>query len=83
MIEVIDTGRGIKPDDLPRLGTSFFTTRDGGTGLGVVLASTVVAQHGGTIHYDSEPGRGTTVTVRLPAEPGPACAGAHRCGHAA
>ena len=83
MIEVIDTGRGIKPDDLPRLGTSFFTTRDGGTGLGVVLASTVVGQHGGTIHYDSEPGVGTTVTVRLPAEPRPACAVALTCGHAA
>lgn len=83
VIEVIDTGRGIKADDLPRLGTSFFTTRDGGTGLGVVLASTVIAQHGGTIHYDSEPNVGTTVTVRLPAEPRPACATALTCGHAA
>ncbi len=72
VIEVSDSGRGIKPDELARLGTSFFTTRDGGTGLGVVLASTVVAQHGGTIHYDSAPGRGTTVTVRLPVAPGPA-----------
>ena len=72
VIEVTDTGRGIKPDELDRLGTSFFTTKGSGTGLGVVLASTVVAQHGGTIHYASTPGRGTTVTVRLPAEPGPA-----------
>lgn len=83
VIEVVDTGRGIKAEDLPRLGTSFFTTRDGGTGLGVVLASTVVGQHGGTIHYDSEPGVGTTVTVKLPAEPRPACATALTCGHAA
>jgi signal transduction histidine kinase len=71
VIEVIDTGRGIKPDDLARLGTSFFTTRDGGTGLGVVLAQTVVAQHGGSIVYDSVVGRGTTVTVRLPSTPRP------------
>lgn len=83
VIEVVDTGRGIKPDELARLGTSFFTTRDGGTGLGVVLASTVVAQHGGTIHYDSAPGRGTTVTVRLPAAPGPAQAQPLSAGHAA
>ena len=83
VIEVVDTGRGIKPDELARLGTSFFTTRDGGTGLGVVLASTVVAQHGGTIHYDSAPGRGTTVTVRLPAAPGPAQAQPLSAGQAA
>ncbi|MBK7073112.1 MAG: sensor histidine kinase [Myxococcales bacterium] len=83
VIEVIDTGRGIKPDELARLGTSFFTTRDGGTGLGVVLASTVVAQHGGTIRYDSTPGRGTTVTVRLPTAPGPALAQPRSAGHAA
>jgi two-component system sensor histidine kinase HydH len=72
VIEVSDTGRGIKPDELERLGTSFFTTRDGGTGLGVVLAASVVAQHGGCLRYASTPGRGTTVTVRLPAMPGPA-----------
>ncbi len=75
MIEVRDTGRGIKPDDLARLGTSFFTTRDGGTGLGVVLAHNVVAQHGGTMHYASAPGRGTSVTIRLPPAPTPAAQG--------
>ena len=82
-ISLRDTGRGISPEDLERLGTSFFTTRPNGTGLGVVLASTVVAQHGGTIHYDSAPGRGTTVTVRLPAAPGPAQAQPLSAGHAA
>lgn len=71
VIEVTDTGRGIRPEDLDRLGTSFFTTRDGGTGLGVVLATSVVAQHGGAIHYASRPGRGTTVTVKLPSTPTP------------
>ena len=72
MIEVRDTGRGIKIEDLERLGTSFFTTRDGGTGLGVVLAQNVVAQHGGSLHYASAPGRGTLVTIRLPRTPAPA-----------
>jgi two-component system sensor histidine kinase HydH len=68
-IQVRDSGRGIAPDDLARVGTSFFTTRDTGTGLGVVLAKNVVAQHGGTFHLDSAPGRGTTVTIQLPSEP--------------
>lgn len=69
VVEIHDSGRGIKPEDLARLGTSYFTTREGGTGLGVVLAQTAIAQHGGTIHYASEPGQGTTVTIRLPARP--------------
>jgi two-component system sensor histidine kinase HydH len=68
-IVVRDTGRGISADDLARVGTSFFTTRDSGTGLGVVLAKNVVAQHGGTFHLASTPGHGTTVTIQLPATP--------------
>ena len=71
IIEVTDTGRGIRPEDLDRLGTSFFTTRDAGTGLGVVLAQTAVGQHGGRIHFRSGPGQGTHVTITLPAQPGP------------
>jgi signal transduction histidine kinase len=71
VLEVRDTGRGIKPEDLEKLGTSFFTTRSAGTGLGVVLAQGVVAQHGGRVHYASELGRGTQVTITLPARPNP------------
>jgi signal transduction histidine kinase len=67
VIVVRDTGRGIKPEDLARVGTPFFTTREGGTGLGVVLARAVIRQHGGELRFDSEVGRGTTATVRLPA----------------
>ena len=70
-LDVQDSGRGIAPDDLERLGTSFFTTRPDGTGLGVVLAQGVVAQHGGKVHYASELGRGTQVTITLPARPQP------------
>ncbi len=64
---VRDTGRGIKPEDMARLGTPFFTTREDGTGLGVVLARAAIRQHGGELRFDSEVGRGTTATVRLPA----------------
>jgi signal transduction histidine kinase len=65
-ILVRDTGRGMAPETLRRIGTPFFTTRDDGTGLGVVLARSVIAQHGGSMRYDSEPGKGTRVRVTLP-----------------
>ncbi len=68
-LEVRDTGRGISAEDLARLGTSFFTTRPNGTGLGVVLAQGVIAQHGGQLRYTSAVGAGTTATVTLPHEP--------------
>jgi signal transduction histidine kinase len=71
-VELRDTGRGIRPDDLARLGTSFFTTRAHGTGLGVVLAHGVVAQHGGHMHVASSPARGTRVTITLPDSAPPA-----------
>ncbi len=65
-LEVKDSGRGIAPDDLERLGTSFFTTRPNGTGLGVVLAQGVITQHGGSLSYTSAVGQGTTATISLP-----------------
>jgi signal transduction histidine kinase len=65
-IAIRDSGRGISPEHVARLGTSYFTTRAEGTGLGVVLAQGVVNQHGGQLQYQSEPGRGTTATILLP-----------------
>ena len=65
-IVIRDTGRGMEAETLRRLGTPFFTTRDEGTGLGVVLARSVIAQHGGSLRYESEPGQGTRVRVALP-----------------
>jgi signal transduction histidine kinase len=69
ILEVRDSGRGIKPEDLGKIGTSYFTTRAEGTGLGIVLVVGVVAQHGGRIRYASRPGHGTTVTLSLPSTP--------------
>lgn len=66
VLEVRDSGRGIAPEDLERIGTSFFTTRPNGTGLGVVLAQGVINQHGGTLTYASTLGHGTTATITLP-----------------
>jgi signal transduction histidine kinase len=65
-IFIRDTGCGITPEVLARIGTPFFTTRADGTGLGVVLARNVVVQHGGSVDFDSQPGLGTTVAVKLP-----------------
>jgi signal transduction histidine kinase len=69
VLEVRDSGRGIAPEDLERIGTSFFTTRPNGTGLGVVLAQGVINQHGGTLVYRSTLGQGTTATITLPVKP--------------
>ncbi|HWO19074.1 MAG TPA: HAMP domain-containing sensor histidine kinase [Kofleriaceae bacterium] len=69
-LDVQDSGRGISPEDLERLGTSFFTTRPNGTGLGVVLAQGVITQHGGSLAYSSTVGKGTTATILLPLQAG-------------
>lgn len=66
ILEVKDSGRGIKPEELEQLGTSFYTTRPEGTGLGVVLAQAVITQHGGSLAYVSTYGKGTTATITLP-----------------
>ena len=67
---VEDTGPGMDAETLERLGTPYFTTRDGGTGLGVVLARTVARQHGGELLYESRPGRGTRATLKVRVRPG-------------
>jgi len=72
-IAVVDQGIGIAPGDLPRLFERFYRvdparSRDtGGTGLGLSIVKHVVADHGGEVTVWSEPGRGSTFTVRLPA----------------
>jgi signal transduction histidine kinase len=65
-IAVRDSGRGMPPEILDRIGTPFFTTREEGTGLGVVVARAAFAQHGGSLVYSSQPGRGTTAVGTLP-----------------
>jgi signal transduction histidine kinase len=67
-VVVRDTGRGMTKAITTRLGTPFFTTREHGTGLGVAIAKTAIAQHGGTLEYQSTPGVGTIATIALPIE---------------
>ncbi|MGO0121951.1 ATP-binding protein [Desulfothermobacter acidiphilus] len=68
-IEVEDSGVGIPPEHLTRLGEAFFTTRREGTGLGLAVSYQIVRLHGGTIEVESEEGRGTKFTIRLPRQP--------------
>ena len=69
VVEFSDTGIGIQTGDLPRLWEPFFTTKaEGkGTGLGLAICRRTVEEHRGTIEIETEPGRGTTVRITLPA----------------
>ncbi|MHA2620730.1 MAG: PAS domain S-box protein [bacterium JZ-2024 1] len=62
-----DRGTGIPPEHLPRIFEPFFTTKQEGSGLGLAIAYSVVRSHAGAIAVESEPGKGTTVYVYLPA----------------
>jgi len=70
-ISVQDTGSGIAPEHLDQVFEPFFTTKEAGegTGLGLSVSYSIVEKHGGRLEVESEPGRGTTFTVTLPAAP--------------
>jgi len=73
VISIADTGIGIPPKDIEKLGRPFeqvenqFTKTKGGSGLGLAISKSLVELHGGELSIASESGKGTTVTVRLPA----------------
>lgn len=66
VITVRDSGCGIAPEARARIFDPYVTTKPGGTGLGLAIALQTVRAHGGTIDVASEPGHGTTMTMRLP-----------------
>jgi len=66
LLEVIDTGPGIDPDRRGRIFQAYYSTRPGGSGLGLPMARRIVRQHDGDIEVDSEPGKGTRFRVSLP-----------------
>jgi signal transduction histidine kinase len=66
VLTVEDTGPGIPPENLSRIFEPLFSTKSFGTGLGLPTVKQIVNQHDGIIAVDSEVGRGTCVTVRLP-----------------
>lgn len=71
-ISVSDTGVGIAPENLDRIFDPFFTTKPVGKGVGLGLSVTygIVEKHGGRIEVESEPGKGSTFTIRLPVRQG-------------
>lgn len=72
ILSVIDTGKGMAPEVAEKVFRPFFSTRPGGTGLGLATTRKIVAAHGGTIDVQSEVGRGSKFTIRLPAAESPA-----------
>ncbi|HSP76967.1 MAG TPA: ATP-binding protein [Myxococcaceae bacterium] len=69
VVEIEDTGKGMTPETLKKLFTPFFTTkpRGQGTGLGLSISYGIISRHQGRIEVKSEPGLGSTFTIRLPA----------------
>ena len=65
-LAVSDTGPGIPRERLARVFEPFYTGKPNGSGLGLTIAERIVVAHGGRIEIDSEPGRGTRVTLLFP-----------------
>jgi two-component system NtrC family sensor kinase len=64
-IKIVDTGKGIEEEHIPRLFDPFFTTKEKGTGLGLALVYGIVSKHKGTIDVESQLGKGTTFFINL------------------
>jgi signal transduction histidine kinase len=65
-ISFTDTGGGISPENLSRVFEPYFTTKAGGSGLGLLIVRRIVREHGGELALESSKGKGLTLTVRLP-----------------
>jgi len=66
VVEICDTGHGIAPERLPQLFEAYHSSRPRGSGLGLPIAKKIIDAHKGTISVNSEPGKGTCFTIRLP-----------------
>ena len=69
-IRIEDNGTGMDPDTIARAFDPYFSTKSTGTGLGLTTVYSIVQNHGGSITIQSEPGKGSTFIIRIPALPG-------------
>lgn len=65
-VNFVDSGPGIPPEKVAKMGQPFFSTKEGGTGLGLMVSKRIVENHQGRLQFHSEVGTGTTVIVTLP-----------------
>jgi signal transduction histidine kinase len=65
-IDVIDTGSGIPAEKLPRIFDAYYTTKRGGTGLGLAMSKRIAQEHGGNLTVESDPGKGSDFRLTLP-----------------
>lgn len=65
-ITITDNGRGMPANEISKILKPFYSTRSKGTGLGLAITNDIIAQHHGTLRFESTPGAGTTVTIDLP-----------------
>jgi len=66
VIQISDTGTGIAPEKLANIFNPYYSCRSNGTGLGLPTTKRIIESHGGTIGVESEPGKGTSFTIKLP-----------------
>ncbi|MGB7999504.1 MAG: ATP-binding protein [Anaerobacillus sp.] len=66
VIQIIDNGKGISQQELEKLGSPFFTTKQNGTGLGLTICNRIIEKHKGSLKIKSNQGDGTVITIRLP-----------------
>lgn len=66
VLELIDTGGGISPEIQEKIFEAFYSTKPGGSGLGLPTSKKIIEAHGGRLAIESEPGRGTKVSIALP-----------------
>jgi len=66
LVSIHDSGRGIPKDILPKIFEPLFTTKNEGTGLGLVSCKNIVESHGGMISVDSDPEKGTLFVISFP-----------------
>ena len=66
MISIQDEGCGIEEERIDQLGEAFHTSKELGTGLGLMVSKRIIQDHGGTVRFESAVGNGTTVKITLP-----------------